>query len=58
MTLALEFAVILILIGIAFAIREALQFYRWTDHVRRVKSDYLLGDVRSAMFRDDLHLGP
>ena len=59
MTLTFDALLILVLIGLVLAIREVLQFYRWTDHVRRMRSNYLLANVRTGgMSRDDLYLGP
>jgi hypothetical protein len=60
-TVTLTFEVLLILgfIALVLAIREVLQFYRWTDHVRRMRSNYLLANVPTGgIWRDDLYLGP
>ena len=45
MTPTLYVLLILALFGAVLVIREVVQFYRWTDHVRRVRSDYLLGNL-------------
>jgi hypothetical protein len=58
-TLTFDVFLISIFIAVVLAIREVLQFYRWTDHVRRMRSNYLLANVRTGgMSRDDLYLGP
>ena len=48
MTLTFEVLLILGFIALVLAIREVLQFYRWTDHVRRMRSNYLLANVRTG----------
>ena len=59
MTLTFDVLLILGLVALVLAIREVLQFYRWTDHVRRMRSNYLLANVRpGGISRDDLYLGP
>jgi hypothetical protein len=58
-TLTFDVLLILGLVALVLAIREVLQFYRWTDHVRRMRSNYLLANVRpGGISRDDLYLGP
>ena len=59
MTLTFDVLLILGFIALVLAIREVLQFYRWTDHVRRMRSNSLLANVRTGgISRDDLYLGP
>lgn len=59
MTLTFDVLLILGFIALVLAIREVLQFYRWTDHVRRMRSTSLLAKVRTGgISRDDLYLGP
>ena len=58
MSAGLLFFLLAAIAVLAMGVREAVLFFRWTRHVRRVRStQYRVGD-RIALSREDLHPRP